>query len=93
VSLGFAAGLRPSWVIALSTQTAIEASRKLQTLEFQELTSFSAKRHERVRDPSLAELIDPALRAVGDSNVDHHGYVRIRKKQTGGSKPDINQIP
>jgi hypothetical protein len=38
-------------------------------------------------------LIDPALQATGDGIVDHNGYVRIRKNQTGGSKPDIHQIP
>jgi hypothetical protein len=40
-----------------------------------------------------AELIDPALQAAGDGYVDHNGNVRIRKNQTGGSTPDINQIP
>jgi hypothetical protein len=29
----------------------------------------------------------------GDGNFDHHGNVGIRKNQTGGSEPDINQIP
>ncbi|MCY2999169.1 MAG: hypothetical protein NT168_13775 [Planctomycetota bacterium] len=37
-----------------------------------------------------AELIDPALQAACNGYGDHYGSVRIRKNQTGGSKPDIN---